>query len=75
MFPKKSRHTVPSVRFIELTRSPCTRRENAELQPKVNVITRERKKVTVDRSILFRENSPKPPRNKPCGSNVKSAVT
>jgi hypothetical protein len=41
----------------------------------VNVTTREKRRVTVDKNIHFKENSPKQQKNKPCALNAKSAVS
>jgi hypothetical protein len=65
MFPKKSGRTVHTAKLIKLTASPYTSQENAELWRKVNAITHEKRKVTADKNTRFKENSPKPPKNKP----------
>jgi hypothetical protein len=75
MFPKKSQHTAQNVKLTENTPLASTRLENAELSQKVNATTNAKKKATVDKNTRFRGNSAKPPKNKPCALNAKSAVT
>ena len=74
MFPKKSGLTVHDAKFIKLTPLTYTRLESAEPWLKENVITNEKRKATADKNTRSRENSPKQPKNKPYGSNAKSAA-
>jgi hypothetical protein len=71
MFLRKSGLTVRNARFIKIIRLACIRLENAELQPRVNVTTNERRRGTVDRSTRFSVSFLKPPRSKRSGSNAK----
>jgi hypothetical protein len=75
MFLNKFARTVQSAKLIRFTQWAFTRLESEEPWPRVNAITRERRRVMVDRSIRFNTNSPKPPRSKPWGLNAKNAVT
>jgi hypothetical protein len=65
MFLRKSRHTVQGASSIKLIQSHFTSLGNADLKQRENATTVcEIREVTVGRSILFRKNSPKQPRNR-----------
>ena len=52
-----------------------TKLESEELWLTENEPTQEKKKVTADKNMRFKENSPKQPKNKLCASNAKFAIT
>jgi hypothetical protein len=39
-----------------------------------NATTQEKRRVTVDKNIHFKENSQKQPKSKPCALNAKFAI-
>ncbi len=66
MFLKKSKPIVQSANNIRLMQSHFTSQENQEPWLKVRDAMNVRRKATVDRNILFKENSQRLQRSKLC---------